>query len=480
VISSATVSQHRLACLFLLLISPGCSFDPPPLEGEPGGGPDARPIPDGGEPGEDARVPDANPGCNGTELLPELHIGGTLVPDGQQGPVVEVLLGDLVTISAAGSCGGDGALSYEWAITPDDIIATADKDPADGPTTFTVYPTAAGDYTVTLTVSAAGSAPVEKSALAIRAHAWQVADVDPTLSMGDVRDMAVGGGNLWIASGGGAFKLPLAGDPDAFARVEVSGEPVLNDHSAVFFDTGTNFLWLGRSPDEDGLWRLDTTKTPLPASVQISWTDALGGTAQTRDIAGFEGTIITATNDGITALDPGETQFGGRDEPGGQRPEALVTGSSRILAGSRQIYDLASGQQFDSGINEDDNKIRAMAIDVPREDLWVGSDDAGVASFDLRTNTPIEVYNNTNSGLGSNKVRALVVETDGPYAGDVWAATDKGVSRYIRARDTWLHMNENHGLAGHVDLKTLAIDTDQDRRVIYGGSTAGVVYIRKP
>jgi hypothetical protein len=136
-------------------------------------------IRDGGnEPAPDAGVsdagldpPDAGPGCEDGVLQPALRIDGTLVTEGQPGPVVEVLLGDLVTISAAGSCGGDGALSYEWAITPDDIIATADKDPADGPTTFTVYPTAAGDYTVTLTVSAAGSAPVEKSALAIRAHA---------------------------------------------------------------------------------------------------------------------------------------------------------------------------------------------------------------------------------------------------------------------------------------------------------------------
>jgi hypothetical protein len=478
VISSATVSQHRLACLFLLLISPGCSFDPPPLEGEPGDGPDARPIPDGGEPGEDARVPDANPGCNGTELLPSLRVDGALVPEGQQGPVVEVLLGDLVTISAAGSCGGDGVLSYEWAITPDQgILATTDPVLTGGPETFTVYPTAAGDYTVTLTVSAAGSAPVEKSALAIRAHAWLVAPVPA--DMDEVRDLAVGGGNLWIASMGGPFKLPLTGPPDAFELVNANGNSIPNDLRVVFFGGDTD-LWFGRASDENGPWRLDTTVTP-PLSAQIKWDDseAIGGTAQTFDIASFEGAIIAATSKGITVKDPDEALFDGQNQPGGNNPRALATGDGRILAGANQIYDLASGQQFDSGIGGD-NRIRTMAIYEPNQELWAGTDDRGVALFDLRDNVPATVYNETNSALGSNRVRALVVETDGPYAGDVWAATDVGVSRYIRKRDAWIHMDADHGLTGHLDLNALAIDTDQGRRVIYGGSTAGVVYIRTP
>lgn len=83
-------------------------------------------------------------------------------------------------------------------------------------------------------------------------------------------------------------------------------------------------------------------------------------------------------------------------------------------------------------------------------------------------------------GRLSNRVRAVVVESEGPYAGDVWAATNAGVSRYIRRRNTWIHMDADHGLTGHLDLLSLAIDTDQGRRVIYGGSRVGVVYIRKP
>jgi frataxin-like iron-binding protein CyaY len=447
-------------------------------------------IRDGGnEPAPDAGVsdagldpPDAGPGCEDGVLQPALRIDGTLVTEGQPGPVVEVLLGDLVTISAAGSCGGDGALSYEWAIMPDDgILATVAPALAEGPETFTLYPTIAGDYTVELTVRDSTGVSAGRSVLAIRAHAWQVAPVEPALNMGEVRDLAVGGGNLWIASLGGPFKLPLAGPPDAFARVDVNGSTVPTDLSAVFFDGGTNYLWFGRAVDEDGPWRLDTT-VPPPQSVQITWDhlDALDDTAQAFDIASFEGTIIVATSKGITAKDPSDALFNGQTQPDGQNPTALAFGDGRQLAGSRLIYDLQSGQQFDSGAGGTDNRIRTMAIDESNQDLWVGTDSNGVASFDLRDNVPIAVYTATNSGLGSNIVRRVVVEAGGPYAGDVWAATDAGVSRFIRQRNAWIHMNDSHGLAGHLDLNTLVIDTDQGRRVIYGGSAAGVVYLRKP
>jgi hypothetical protein len=103
-----------------------------------------------------------------------------------------------------------------------------------------------------------------------------------------------------------------------------------------------------------------------------------------------------------------------------------------------------------------------------------------MVAFDLRNDTPRAAYTDIDSGLGANTIRALQVETEGPYAGDVWAATDRGVSRYIRQRDTWIHMDEDNGLAGHVDVRALAIDTSENRRVIYGGSSAGVIYLRVP
>src|SRR5690606_36481005 len=104
--------------------------------------------------------------------------------------------------------------------------------------------------------------------------------------------------------------------------------------------------------------------------------------------------------------------------PDGQNPEALATGAGRRLAGSRHIYDLDSDDVFDSGTGGD-SKIRAMVIDEAAQVLWAGTDGNGVAAFDLMTNTSHHVHTSPGSGLGSNKVRALAVETQGPYAGDV-------------------------------------------------------------
>ncbi|HWN70583.1 MAG TPA: hypothetical protein VNM90_23245, partial [Haliangium sp.] len=114
------------------------------------------------------------------------------------------------------------------------------------------------------------------------------------------------------------------------------------------------------------------------------------------------------------------------------------------------------------------------------EELWLGTDNQGLVSFDLRMNMTIEIYLATNSGLGSNRIQALIVETAGPYRGDVWAGTDFGISRYIRSRGVWIHMNNDEGLEGRLDTETLAIDTEQGRRAIYGGGPAGIVYSRVP
>jgi hypothetical protein len=438
---------------------------------------DARPAIDGAP----VDVPDASPACAGDEVRLELRIGGAAATEGS-GPYAQVLLGDLVEISAAGSCAGAGEVSYEWSFSPaEGIEATAAPALAGSPEAFTVYPTAAGDYQVTLTVRAPSGASQTRSVVAIRAHAWQEADVDPALGMGVVRDMSVGGDNLWIAAGGGAYALPLAGPTNAFARVQHSGDQVPNDLEVVLFDPRTDFLWFGRRPNDDGLYRLNMVPNP-PASVKIEFdgAEALDGDAETRDIvADGTNTIVITTNQGIAAVDGDEIAFSGQIQPDGQNPEALAFPRGRRMAGSRGLYDLDTSGVFDLGVGGPDNKIRAMAADEADEVLWIGTDGEGVVTFDLRTNMVLERFTD-GSALESDIVRALLVESAGPHAGDVWIATSDGVSRYISRRQTWLNMDEDQGLAGNLDLTAIAIDTSENRRVLYAGSSSGVVYIGAP
>lgn len=483
-ISSVIVSRYCIVGFCSVLVAAGCTFSPPNL------GPDDPPTdgrpPDDSRPGEDARLPDAREACEGEELRLELRIGGQVATEGG-GPYVEALIGDLVEISAAGSCAGSGEISYDWSFSPEEgIAATAAPTLASGPETFTVYATAAGSYTVTLTASAMGGAIQQTRAVtAIRAHAWQAAEVDGALGMGQVRDLSVGGGNLWIAAQGGPYSLPLAGPMNAFARVEHTGEDQIPaELQVVLFDERTDLLWFGRRSSDDGLYQLDMAVTP-PASDQIDFDgeDALNGNADTRDIVAVgTNTIAITTSRGITAVDEGEDEFSGRIQPEGDNPAALVVANGRRMAGGRQLYDLENSAVFDLGVGGAmGSKISAMASDDESQVLWIGTNGEGVFTFDLRSNMVLEHFTDGDGGdLASDVIRALLIESAGPHEGDVWAATNQGVSRYISRRKTWLHMNEDHGLGGHVDLFSIAIDTSDNRRVLYAGSSTGVVYIRVP
>jgi hypothetical protein len=481
VISSVIVSRYCIVGLSLLLVTGGCTFRPPNLEPGNPDAPDARPADDGGVDARPDVPPDASPACAGDEVRLELRIGGAAATEGN-GPYAQVLLGDLVEISAAGSCAGAGEVSYEWSLSPaEGIEATAEPALADDPEVFSVYPTAAGDYQVTLTVRAPSGASQTRSVAAIRAHAWQEADVDSGLNMGTVRDMSVGRGNLWIAAGGGPYALPLAGPTNAFARVQHSGDQVGNDLQVVLFDARTDFLWFGRRPNDDGLYRLNMAVAPVESQkIEFNGVDALDGDAETRDIVAHgTNTIVITTNQGITAVDGSEPEFSGRIQPDGQNPEALAFPRGRRLAGSRRLYDLDTSSVYDLGVGGMDNKIRAMAAHEADEVLWIGTDGEGVVTFDLRTNTVLERYTDQDD-LESDIVRALLVESEGPHAGDVWIATSDGVARYISRRQTWLDMDEDQGLGGNQDLAAIAIDTSENRRVLYAGSSSGVVYIRVP
>jgi hypothetical protein len=438
------------------------------------------PITDAGPDAPPGPPPDADPGCADGELRAVLRVGGTVVTE-QPGPYVHALVGDLVEISAEGSCAYDDVLSYEWSISPDDgIMDTALPALAEEPETFSVYSATGGAYTVELTVRGSGGMSVGKTVLAFQAHAWQ-ATAAP--SAGPIADLDVGRGNLWIGSVNGLFSLPLAGAPDAIAPVLVNGGSIPTDLQVVLLDDRTSFLWTGRSANTSGALRLDMTATP-PTLEQIPFDgeNALDDDAQVRDIVAFgTDTVVLATSRGITAVDGSEDFFSGRTQPEGQAPEALAFGTGRLVAGSQRIYNLNDPEgAFDTGVGLGDSKIRTMAIDAANAELWLGTAGLGVVAFDLRDDVPRAAYTDSDSGLGSNRILALQVETEGPYAGDVWAATDKGVSRYIRQRDTWIHMDEDHGLDGHVDVRALAIDTSENRRVIYGGTTAGVIYVRVP
>lgn len=459
----------------------GCSFDSTgvPRDGGSGGGPDAMRLDDGGIP-PDAAL-DASPCPGDTHLV--LTVNGENVPDPTSGTHrIDVLVGDLITLSAAGSCSTRGDITYEWELDPDPGTAAGGL----GSDTIDFYPDQVRDYTVSIRVQGDSGGP-EEGDIQVRAHGWQPIEATAGGSeVTDVRDLDTSDSDLWIAANGGAYQLPLTGAQDTIIDLssEATGDAILGNLSTVYHDQARSKVWFGRNSNTRVVWRLEPGQQSQPVStaIDIDTPEALDEDATIRDIGPGATGVAVATSKGLTET-VDETSFNGDLEPNNdQNVRSVTSGGGKYWAGGRLLYDLGTMTNLTpfGGTDSDDNKIVTLTVDVTNDDLWVGSDDRGIARVNNANGMPRGTYDDTNSGLATKKIRHLRVETEGRYAGDVWAATDKGVSRYIRARDAWVTMGDNHGLNSNLDVRAIAIDAVGGRRVIYAGTTNGVVHLRVP
>ncbi len=462
----------------------GCQFNASGIAGN-GDSPAADASPDiaDAEPQSDAS--DANNACGGALLSAAVSVDGVDVALDDQAPHAQVLVGDLITLSAAGSCSTDGTFNYSWAITPaDGIASTIEPNPTEE--TITLYAAEVENYQISLTLSNRGGNKVSRE-VTVEVRGWQRIDGletdDPTNA--DVEALAVGGGYVWIGTELEAHRLALPGTPNQFELLnDLLGpdDPVIDpDQATMFFDSDSEFLWIGGRNDAQGPWRIDTSADPI-AIAQIDFTapEALGTVAKARSFAPGPSGIAMATDEGVTvALD--NLTFLGAEQPDNKKPQALASGDGRRWAGSNHLYDLDNpGPLLDVLADEGDDRIRALAIDEVAGVLWVGTADLGVASFSHETETTIATYDVANGALPSDRIRAILVEPAGPHQGDVWVATDNGVARYLSRRDTWIQLGDAHGLLDRDDLEALAIDVRDDARTIYAGSRNGLVYIHEP
>ncbi len=459
--------------LALALTLPGCAFD--------GSGIGGTPTPDAQAMADAAPAVDAPPGGGddgGCPLSATINFGGKTEPDVAGGPLAEVLVGDLITFTANVDCAGGAPVTYRWAIQPDDGISdTFLPDLASAVVSF--YARKKQTYSISLQVTA-GEAQAGDIELA-QSHDWLVID---GLTPPEIRGLATGAGSLWIAGSGGAYRLPLV-THNGFVLLndELTGDAIDDDLSEVLFDPSAPRLWFGKASDSDGVWRVDVgAGAPQSAKVLYNGADALNSSASVRDFVVEGSGVAVTTSKGITVATDGQT-FIGLDKPDNKNPQALASGAGRRWSGANRLYDRDAGNQIldpFAGTTNTDSKIRTLAIDEAENELWAGSDDNGVARFNQQTDQSVNVFTVANSDLGSDRIRDLVVERTGPSAGDVWAATDQGVSRYLRSRGVWVHMNAEHGLSGHLDVRALAIDDEGGQRTIYAGTTTGLVYIRVP
>jgi hypothetical protein len=423
----------------------GCTFDASGAAGDGSG----SPLDDDGSDDDDGIEPAECP----ESLHTVLSVNGLEAAPAGIDPVTTVLLGDTVVLSAAGSCSQRGPVTFEWEIVDPELATTADA--ATDSETLRVYPVLAGDYRVTLTVSDDAGAGEPVSVIALRAFGWV-----PLAEQDDVRDVAVGAGRVWMASGDGAFFVDLADLRAGSQAVNdvVPGQPDVSDNlSAVYFADQDGLVWFARRSNSSQVWRVDASSTVvvpvgLPESEEV------------RDIATAGSGVMVGARGGV--LQAPDNQSFGEPDPA-EDVFAVAENAESVWAGGRDLFRVGTATVL-SPFGEDDDKIRALAGDGAR--VWVGSDDQGIAR--IEGSTLADVYTDVDD-LPTNKIRALAVDS----AGDVWAATDKGVVRYKNDRDVWVTMAEAAGLDGFVDVFGVAVQEAADARFVVIGASNGTAIL---
>lgn len=434
-----------------------CSFDQTGVAPLDGAATDGR--------ANDAPGADAAP-CE-QALVARISVNG--ITEGS--PFTRVLIGDTVTLSAAGSCSdSSGPLTYEWQISPiDGTRETA--EPTLFAETITVYPVNAEQYTISLTVRDNAGHSNTVQVYGFSAYGWQPLD---GLIPSNIRGLAVGPDDLFIAADAGGYRLPLAAPTSGFINLdnESVGDPIATSLGRAHWDSDNQLVWLSATNSADTVWRI--TRTPPFTATQVDFATSLGGSATVHDLGSIPGGIEIASNRGVA--ETSNTITFTKTFDGDQY--AVARGAGQRWVGGQKLFDIDnSGAQLDP-FDTGDNKIRRMLVDVPNNELWLATDNNGIARVVNSNGALLQIYKTAGSNLTDNRVRDIAIETTGPFAGDIWVATGNGISRYKRDRGVWVPMGIAHGLLGRTDVNAIVIDENGGRRRIYAGTTGGLVYSR--
>jgi len=466
-VTRATASLAvQIACAAAL--AAGCSFDRSGNASATDGGdgiPDAARI--------DAVSADASGDCP-SPLFVEIAVNGSTMELGPAQPYAHVLVGDTVTLSAAGSCVQHGPIGYDWQISPIDATRESALPDLSSPQ-LTVYSVVAErSYTVRLTITDGDGLSTQMLIFAFRTHGWQ--QLDPPGNV-DTKTISFGGGALWLGKGDGAYRY----DPalDSFESIDDSwtfaADTFTDNIESIWYDGAADYVWIGHKDARAGVWR-GKPATRVIDFIRFDAITAIGAPVKVNDIGpGLPG-VRVATDLGVTRA-PDSLAFAGKVAPLAVAVKSLANsgteawmGGVKLWAESAPLVDL---DPFASGAT--DSKLGGMVADGASNELWLTSDDFGVAQADATTGAVNRRWDDT-SGLPTNKARDVVFDSDG--SGDVWVATQLGVARLKRDRAVWVRMGTNEGLGMRTDLREIAVDPDT--RTFYAAGAKGLVYIRAP
>ncbi len=393
-------------------------------------------------------------------------------------PVTTVLVGDTVTLSAQGSCVPSGPIGYEWIIRSDNANDNNTVLPDSTSETITLYPTRAGSYDVELVLSDNGIEVADVSAAAFEAAGWIALDNFPRLldGKGDIRDLAASADTLWVSASLGAYRVPLDDPelPEAYVEIndDTTGTELPDDVRAVHYELATNRVWYSNDREDTNLYHLQATT----GAAAVSVVELAPTTTKVTDIAPLDGGGVIAAGDlGIYSSVDGATF----QTESNANSEAVASTPGKRWAGNSALTDLGPTDDSLDDIVYDvfNGDGRIKEIIVVGNELWIASDDLGVARVDPAAPLTDPILYTAPSDLPSSGARDLAVDS----LGDVWAATKEGVARYKADRGVWVILDQNVVGFGRDRLDAIAIDESNGRRAVYvGGFSAGLTYTHVP
>lgn len=263
---------------------------------------------------------------------------------------------------------------------------------------------------------------------------WNTYTTDDYLTSNLIRDIAFQMGNygpeIWLAteSGASVMSIELDAISTATTYTSVNSDIIGNDVLAVGLDADDN-RWFGTTDGVSVFAGQTWVSTDHAGTLADHPVVDIGSDQDGYTFLGTSGAGVAVMEFELDAI----TTVTYYEYPWSPVPETNIITSVYVDAGGNQWYGTLSGiLEHNSADAKSDWTIYNMSDDgLPSDDviaitgdqqgiIWIGTEDAGVASFDGSTWTNYSIHD----GLASNKVYCIAIDTDG----SVWFGTDNGVS----------------------------------------------------
>ncbi|MBO7433167.1 MAG: response regulator [Salinivirgaceae bacterium] len=238
-------------------------------------------------------------------------------------------------------------------------------------------------------------------------------------------------GNNLIVAGRTKLQIIDTSDPNAQPS-DIGANLPASIKTSLFCDTAHNRLWIGTKTD--GLLQFDfknhsvTTVNGIPKLPVLTLKQFNDSTL----LAGIDG-------HGISAIDISTSHIRKTYQNNRNNPQSLA---------SNGVYDI---------------------LCEPGKRVWVCTYDDGVlfSNIEAKNITQFQHLTNNDNSIKDNHVNDVCEDADG----NLWFATNNGVSRYNPQTDKWLHTPTDARGESHVFL---SVCTDSDGRIWAGTYSSGL------